>query len=132
MSNRKCVLVVDDDAAIRLLIADALEFEGYDVVTATDGADALAKLLARHPDAIVLDLMMPVMDGRAFLAASREAEKSGSSTPVVVLSASHDLPAIAPQLGARACLCKPFDLDVLLAVVERLVEADPQPTLAGV
>jgi two-component system response regulator MprA len=132
MSNRKCVLVVDDDAAIRLLIADALEFEGYEVITATDGADALAKLLARHPDAIVLDLMMPVMDGRAFLAAAREAEMGGRSTPVLVLSASHDLPAIAPQLGVRACLCKPFDLDILLAVVERLVEAEPQPALSGV
>jgi len=53
------------------------------------------------------------------------------SIPVLVLSASHDLPAIAPQLGARACLCKPFDLDILLAVVERLVEADPQPVVNG-
>ena len=119
----KCVLVVEDDEAIRMLIADALEFEGYDVVTATNGADALAKLVTVRPDAIVLDLMMPVMDGWAFLSARRE-HPEYSRIPVLVVSASHDLTATAPQLGVRACLAKPFNLDVLLAVVERLIRAD--------
>jgi CheY-like chemotaxis protein len=123
MADAKRVLVVDDEAPIRSLIADALEFEGYEPVTATDGADALAKVDTMRPDAIVLDLMMPVMDGRTFLAACRRLPRC-ADIPVLVVSASHDLGAKAQELGARACLAKPFDLDVLLAVVDRLVHAE--------
>jgi len=88
---------------------------------ATDGADALAQFGATKPDAIVLDLMMPVMDGWTFLKACRQ-DPRHASIPVLVLAASHDLAATAPTLGAWACLAKAFDLDVLVAVVERLVE----------
>ena len=123
MPNAPCVLVVDDDTAIRTLLADALDGEGYEVVTAINGADALVKLAALQPDAIVLDLMMPVMDGRAFLAARRQDPRL-AAIPVLVLSAAHDLGAVAPELGARACMAKPFDLDVLLAVIEHLVQSD--------
>ena len=123
MPNPPCVLVVDDDTAIRTLLADALDGEGYEVVTAINGADALAKLATLQPDAIVLDLMMPVMDGRAFLAARRQDPRQ-AAIPVLVLSAAHDLGTVAPELGARACMAKPFDLDVLLAVIERLVRSD--------
>jgi CheY-like chemotaxis protein len=123
MAKAKSVLVVDDEAPIRELIADALAFEGYDAVTATHGADALVKLAARRPDAIVLDLMMPVMDGRSFLTACRSDPRC-ADIPILVVSASHDLTATAPELGVRACLAKPFDLDVLLAVVYRLVHAE--------
>ena len=128
MPDRKSVLVVDDDTAIRTLIADALEIEGYAVVTARNGVEALTKLSSTQPDAIVLDLMMPVMDGRGFLAAYRE-DARHAQIPVLVLSASHNLGEIAPELGVRACLAKPFDLDVLLAAVERLAasnEAGPR------
>ena len=123
MPNAPCVLVVDDDTAIRTLLADALDGEGYEVVTAINGADALVKLAALQPDAIVLDLMMPVMDGRAFLAARRQDPRL-AAIPVLVLSAAHNLGAVAPELGARACMAKPFDLDVLLAVIEHLVQSD--------
>jgi CheY-like chemotaxis protein len=123
MLEAKSVLVVDDEPAIRMLIADALDFEGYNVVTAVHGADALAKLASGRPDAVVLDLMMPVMDGRAFLSACHRDPRL-AQIPVLVVSASHDLAASAPELGARACLAKPFDLDVLLAIVDRLVHAE--------
>jgi CheY-like chemotaxis protein len=122
MLNPPCVLVVDDDAAIRMLVAEALEGEGYGVVTAINGADALMVLAAMQPDAIVLDLMMPVMDGRGFLAARRHDPRQ-AAIPVLILSAAHDLGAAAPALGARACLAKPFDLEVLLAVVAHLVQS---------
>ena len=122
MPDAKSVLVVDDDTAIRTLIADALDGEGYVAVTAINGADALAKLASIKPDAIILDLMMPVMDGRAFLAALRRDQRH-ALIPVLVLSASHGLGTIAPELDARACLAKPFDLDVLLAAIARLAES---------
>ena len=67
----KRVLVVEDDETLRTTVAEALEDEGYQVITATNGAEALRLVRAAEPDAIVLDLMMPVMDGRAFLEASR-------------------------------------------------------------
>jgi CheY-like chemotaxis protein len=122
MPNASRVLVVEDDVTIRTLIAEALEGEGYDVVTASNGAEALMMLVLLKPDAILLDLMMPVMDGRAFLAARRQ-DPRDAAIPVLILSAAHDLGALAPELGARACMAKPFDLDVLLAVVEHLVQS---------
>ncbi|MBV9173586.1 MAG: response regulator, partial [Chloroflexi bacterium] len=67
MEDPARVLVVDDEPVIREVVAEALEFEGYAVETATNGAEALAKVRAHAPQAIVLDLMMPVMDGWAFL-----------------------------------------------------------------
>ena len=120
MSEAKRILVVDDDRAIRTLLSDALDLEGYTVITATNGAEALAKMDGAMPDAIVLDLMMPVMDGRTFLQHCH-ADPRYAGMPVLVLSASHNLTELAPELGARACMAKPFDVDVLLAVVDRLV-----------
>jgi CheY-like chemotaxis protein len=121
VSEPKRILVVDDDRAIRMLLSDALDLEGYVVTTASNGAEALARMDGDElPDAIVLDLMMPVMDGRTFLQHCH-AEARFAGTPVVVLSASHNLTELARELGARACMAKPFDIDVLLAVVNRLV-----------
>jgi two-component system response regulator MprA len=114
------VLVVDDDDTIRGAVAEALELEGYAVATATNGAEALEQVRAGRPDAVVLDLMMPVMDGWAFLDACRR-EELCDGTPVLVMSAYRALPETASQLGARACIAKPFDLDVLLGAVERLL-----------
>jgi two-component system, OmpR family, response regulator MprA len=130
MPEAKSVLVVDDEAAIRGLIADALDFDGYTVRTARDGADALEKVARDRPDAIILDLMMPVMDGRSFLSACRRDPRC-ADIPILVVSAAHDLGAIAPELGARACLAKPFDIDVLLAVVDRLVHAEAASPRVG-
>jgi two-component system chemotaxis response regulator CheY len=130
MASRKCVLVVDDEKAIRELIADALDFEGYAVLTAANGADALAKLPKTRPDVIVLDLMMPIMDGWTFLTRLRS-EPAHAGIPVLVISASHDLASSAPRLGARACVAKPFDLDVLLAVIDRLMRAEGTPPRVG-
>jgi CheY-like chemotaxis protein len=120
VSETKRILVVDDDRAIRTLLRDALDLEGYAVTTAANGAEALARMDGVLPDAIVLDLMMPVMDGRTFLQQCH-ADPRYTHTPVLVLSASHNLTDLAPELGARACMAKPFDIDVLLAVVDRLV-----------
>jgi two-component system chemotaxis response regulator CheY len=118
-ARQKCILVVDDEDAIREAVAETLELEGYHVERAHDGLQALIKLRASRPDAIVLDLMMPVMDGWTFLRHLRE-EPLASGTPVVVMSAYRMLESTAPDLEVQAWLPKPFDLDVLLVTVERL------------
>lgn len=121
------VLVVEDDQLLRDLIAETLGDEGYAVEEAANGEEALAQVRQRAPDLVVLDLMMPVMDGWSF-ARAWHAERA-HATPIVVLSAAHGLAAAAEELapfGVRATLAKPFDLEVLAAVVGRLASG-PHP-----
>jgi len=114
------VLVVDDDALIRDTLATALSDEGYAVRVAGDGRAALATLGEWRPDVIVLDLMMPVMDGRAFRTAQRAAPVT-ADIPIIVLSAAHNVQARAADLEAAAVFPKPFDLGALLDAVEHAV-----------
>src|SRR5438105_11335744 len=83
------VLVVDDDPAIRGLVADALRGEGYSVDLAAHGREALDAMRARCPVTVVLDLMMPVMDGISFMEACL-AEQLCGGVPIVVISAAHE------------------------------------------
>jgi CheY-like chemotaxis protein len=115
-SNPKYILVVEDEPAIREAVADTLEFEGYRVEMAADGLQALAKVRATRPDAIVLDLMMPIMDGWTFLQHLRLDPQCGT-TPVLVISAYRMLAETAPDLHVQGWLAKPFDLNVLLGTV---------------
>jgi CheY-like chemotaxis protein len=115
------ILVVEDDEAIRGLVSDVLRDDGYQVREASNGIEALEQLRAGKPDLIVLDLMMPVMDGWAFVEECR-INTFCNDVPIIVTSASHDLPRTAERLrdfGVRTCLAKPFDVDGLLALVER-------------
>jgi two-component system chemotaxis response regulator CheY len=121
------ILVVDDDDAIRGLVSEVLRDDGYDVREATNGVEALDQLCQERPDLIVLDLMMPLMDGWAFVEECHRKPCCGD-VPIVVTSASHDLPRTAERLsrfGVRTCLAKPFDVDGLLALVERFVPSAP-------
>ncbi len=119
MSQGKSVLVVDDDPSIRAFMAIALRMEGFDVDTAANGVEALDKARQNHSDAIVLDLMMPVMDGRDFIRAWR-AESFNDPAPVVVMSAG-DARLGTEEPGVQAFLAKPFDLDLLLGKLVSLV-----------
>jgi len=114
------VLVVDDDALIRDTLATALADEGYSVRVAADGRAALDTLDEWRPDLIVLDLMMPVMDGHAFRAAQRDLDDA-ADIPVIVLSAAHNVQQRASSMGAAAIFPKPFDLGTLLEAVARNV-----------
>ncbi len=114
------ILVVDDDDAIRALVGDVLRDDGYTVREASNGRVALEVLHGHRADLIVLDLMMPVMDGWTFVEECQRQEWC-CELPIVVTSASHDLPRTADRLrtlGVRTSLAKPFDLDGLLALVE--------------
>jgi CheY-like chemotaxis protein len=114
MTRSATVLVVDDDAAIREVIAEVLRDEGYDVAEASNGAQALELLQQMaHPGLVLLDLMMPVMSGWEFLEHVRSDGRL-SRVPVVVVSAM-----AAP--GVSGHLQKPVDLDRLLRTVETFV-----------
>jgi two-component system response regulator MprA len=111
----KTVLVVDDDPDIRESIEELLRSDGLDATSAANGEEALRALAARPVDAVLLDLMMPVMDGRQFV---EELRRRGVPVPVVLLSAGRDLRRVSAELALPA-VEKPFDLDVLLAQVHR-------------
>lgn len=112
------VLVVEDDRDIRQAVADMLELSGYAVRTARHGGEALALLDEWWPGAIVLDILMPEMDGPAFLAALATRE-GAAAIPVVILSALRDLEERAAPLPGAAVVAKPFDLDDLLRALDR-------------
>lgn len=115
------IMAVEDDDRIRNLIETVLEAEGYHVVCASNGIEALKLLDAARPSVILLDLMMPGLDGWAFLRAIRD---QGVTTPVVLVSAVRDLPAEARRLGADL-LPKPFAVEDLIAKVEAYLK-EPQ------
>src|SRR6266545_2552495 len=121
MPDKHRVLVVEDEALIRACLAEGLTDAGYEVVTAPNGAEALLRIREERPDAVLLDLLMPVMDGLAFLNA-RHAQPRLATVPVVVLSAG-GVSALrdATALRATAVLSKPIDLDVLSAVLEHVL-----------
>jgi CheY-like chemotaxis protein len=112
----KRVLVVDDEHDLRHFLELLMRSAGYDVDVAADGQEALDRIAARTPDLMLLDLMMPVMDGWAVL------ERLAGRRPpaVVVLSAAAD-PDRALRAGAAACVTKPFSVQALLATCGRLL-----------
>jgi two-component system chemotaxis response regulator CheY len=116
----KRVLVVDDDPDIRELLFTALEDEGFEVVPAANGREALSLIATFRPDVIILDLMMPVMDGWQFASEMRAREED---IPIVLLSAARDLRAHAKTLAAAEIIEKPFDLSELLPKIARVASA---------
>jgi CheY-like chemotaxis protein len=116
------VLVVDDDDVIRQLITVNLELEGFDVVTAVDGQDALEKVKDAQPSVITLDVMMPRLDGWE-AAARLRADPETAHIKVILLSAraqEADLQR-GERIGVDAYLTKPFDPDELIELVRRLM-----------
>jgi two-component system response regulator MprA len=121
------LLVVEDDAQVRSALSRALNFEGYDVDTANDGAEALAQVLKTTPDAIVLDVMMPHVDG---LEATRRLRARGDTTPILLLTARHEVSDRVAGLdaGADDYLVKPFALEELLARIRALLRRSEPET----
>lgn len=114
------VLVAEDEPAVRTALRRALTMSGYQVTVAEDGAQALAAVAARQPDLVVMDVLMPVMDG---LAACRRLRADGDMRPVLMLTARD---AVADRVagldaGADDYLVKPFALDELLARIRALL-----------
>jgi DNA-binding response OmpR family regulator len=125
------ILEVDDDAAIRDVVAALLDAEGYRVATAADGIQALRLLDRVEPALIILDMQMPGLSG---CDVAREVRARRCGARILMLSACRDLRRRADESGADACLPKPFELDDLLTAVARLAgpPAPPSPlTSAG-
>jgi CheY-like chemotaxis protein len=117
MHTSQQVLVVDDDEGIRELVAMALCSAGYEVISAPDGAAALELLATSRPAVILLDMLMPHVDGWEF--ARLYEQRPGPHAPIIVLTAARDAQARAAEIKANAWLAKPFHLDALFACVEQ-------------
>ena len=106
--------MVDDDPSIVAVISDILVAEGHEVVSAENGQEALAKV---NGEALVLlDMRMPVLDGWGF---AHRFRASGKRSPIVVMTAAENASRWAAEIGADGYLAKPFEIDALIAAVER-------------
>jgi two-component system, OmpR family, response regulator MprA len=114
------VVVVDDDEALRNAVRRALRLEGYQVELAADGEEALDRLAGLKADLVVLDVLMPVLDG---IAVCRRLRESGSRTPILVLTARDAVSdrVLGLDAGADDYLTKPFALEELLARIRALL-----------
>jgi two-component system response regulator MprA len=120
MAVPSTILIAEDDRAARQALQRALQFEGYSVLAAADGGEALDLLGSNEPDAIVLDVMMPGIDG---LTVCRRIRDKGIQTPVLMLTARHEIADRVAGLdaGADDYLVKPYALDELLARLRSLL-----------
>jgi CheY-like chemotaxis protein len=116
------VLVVEDDEPIRLALGELLELEGYDVLLAADGHEALEILAREVPALVVTDMQMPRVDGVQLCRELRSADGT-RDVPIVVLTAAHDLATV--RRWADAIVRKPFDFDVLTSIIAQFI----RPTL---
>jgi CheY-like chemotaxis protein len=121
-SNKKDILLVEDDEDILNLVKTLLELEGYIVRCAKNGEEALSSLHSNQnlPSLILLDLMMPVMDGTKF----REEQIKNpriAGVPVVIMSAANQIEAKSSQIGITAFLKKPLDIDCITETVKNIL-----------
>lgn len=114
------VLIVDDDQAIRDAFQLALEEEGYQVSVAEHGQAALNSIEQGAPEIILLDIRMPVMDGRAFARFYRQ--MPGPHAPIIVVTATTDTEQSLADIGAAAYLLKPFSVAELLQTIDRCTQ----------
>ena len=129
-STQRRVLVVDDEAANRKLISDILTSEGYDVVSAQDGVDALNQLAAPLPDVIISDLRMPRMSGFEFLAAVR---RKHPDIPLIAISGEFEGNEVPPGVPADAYLAKgTLSFNQLRTKITDLLSASPRKLPAAI
>lgn len=114
------VLIVEDAEDIRLLLTDLLDVMGHTVTEVTDGLSAVRVALSKHPDMVILDLMMPTASGDSALQFIRGTPEL-VNLPVLVLSAHVDVQAIATRYGADAWLSKPVEIKLLREKINELL-----------
>ncbi|MEL4503399.1 response regulator transcription factor [Luteococcus sp. H138] len=124
------ILVVDDDQAVRDSLARSMQYSGYEVSTAADGLEALAKLSAIKAEAVIMDVMMPRLDG---LETTRMLRQTGNDVPILILTARDAVGDRVDGLdaGADDYMVKPFALDELLARVRALTRRSRPEREAG-
>ncbi len=114
------ILVIEDDPSVRTLLQKSLASRGYAVESVTDGLEGLTKLEKSRPDLMIVDIMMPRLDGMTFVKAIKGNDKT-SPIPVIFLTAKNDPKTMIEgiNVGARFYITKPFQLDELIAKVEK-------------
>lgn len=116
VENLKKVLIVDDEDGILDVLSMALEAKGFDVQCAHDGAEGVEMAKSFLPSVVILDIIMPKMDGWEACRAMRE-DKRLDQTKIILLTTSHKLKQ-AKEAGANQVMLKPFDLDQLVRAIE--------------
>lgn len=118
------VLIVEDEFALRRLMSMLLQDEGFTVRTAGNGIEGLAQLALRPADLLLVDLMMPGMNGRDFL---MEARRTGHDTPAIMVSASAEAEQVAGELGCAGFMPKPYDFNLLVTEMRRVLQRAKTP-----
>jgi two-component system phosphate regulon response regulator PhoB len=126
------ILVADDEESVRQLLQIVLQHEGYEVVLATNGAEALLAAYNNAPDLILLDWMMPVLDGLAVLKQLRK-DAATRDIPILMLTARQSDSDTTTALvgGADVYLTKPFEPQVVLSMISRLLPDEKQTAAAA-
>lgn len=122
MADKATILVIEDDKSVRTLVSKSLTARGYMVETCDDGLEGLTKLERTRPDLIIVDIMMPRLDGMTFVKAIK-GNKNTSPIPIIFLTANNDPKSMIAgiNLGAKHYVTKPFQIEDLLGKVEKLV-----------
>jgi CheY-like chemotaxis protein len=119
-SQPRRILIVDDEEGFREGVADLLQMEGYSVLVAKDAVEAVGMMPEFRPEAILLDLRMPNLDGEGFMRGMLGLPAS-RKVPVVLISAKEDLASVAERSGAAGYLRKPFEAPQLLSLLEKVL-----------
>ncbi|HSP14982.1 MAG TPA: response regulator [Thermoanaerobaculia bacterium] len=130
LSPKHCVLIVDDDPSIRLLLVALLRHQGYRTLQARAGREALAKMRDSNPDLVLMDLVMPGMSGWDVLR-ERAADPSLLRIPMIVVSASDTRKVPSEAFAVSGVIAKPFDLDTVLTTVRKCLENPINAALAA-
>ncbi len=122
--NKKLILIIDDEADLAVVLAQLIAGAGFGVVVASDGVDGLEKAKSLRPDAVILDVAMPKLDGWGFCERFRS-DPSFKRTPVIILTAwlSDDLTRKANAAGANGIMLKPYDEKKLIGRLRELCES---------
>lgn len=129
MNPKPRVLVVDDEPAIRALVAKIVERAGHPVDSARDGAEAIEKLEAQHYAVVVLDLMMPIVDGYGLI---EHLKRRGGPRPAIIVVSAGDSAALRQLDGSvvHSIIRKPFDIDVLGDLITAAAQSSVQTDVA--
>ena len=119
------ILVVDDETDLLSMVEMRLTANGYEVITAQDGQEGLDKAKSEKPDLMILDLMLPKMDGYKVCALLKK-DARYSKTPIILFTAraQEDDKQLGSEVGADAYITKPFDPDTLLVKIEELLRKE--------
>lgn len=128
MNGKTTIMVIDDQPGIRRLLAEVLQEDGYNIVIAANGYEALQKVKEITPQLILMDMKMPGMDG---LETFRELKKIGKAERVIMMTAYGELELVkeAMSLGAYKYITKPFDINVIKSLAAEALNTTDQDTL---